>query len=218
MKEGRYPASFVADTVGIDFLNSAANPDEGRLDAVGTGQQFLDWLGRAGLVPDEVCGYFQGSGDSAEMDGVAEQARSLREWFRDFVVTHKGKPFAVSVLDELGPLNGMLRCGEGFEEVVARLPDPDSGTGPQLVCEPRARWRSVDSLLVPIARSFAELICADDFTSIKACEGNGCNLIFIDRTRRRARRWCSMATCGNRAKVHAHRDRHRLRCEADGSL
>jgi hypothetical protein len=74
MKEGRYPASFVTDTVGIDFLNSAANPDEGRLDTVGTGQQFLDWLGRAGLMPHEVCAYFRGSRDSAEMDGVAEQA------------------------------------------------------------------------------------------------------------------------------------------------
>ncbi len=32
-------------------------------------------------------------------------------------------------------------------------------------------------------------------------------LVFADRTRRRARRWCSMAICGNRAKQAAHRKR-----------
>jgi predicted RNA-binding Zn ribbon-like protein len=31
--------------------------------------------------------------------------------------------------------------------------------------------------------------------------------VFVDRTRRRARRWCSMAICGNRAKQAAHRSR-----------
>jgi predicted RNA-binding Zn ribbon-like protein len=31
--------------------------------------------------------------------------------------------------------------------------------------------------------------------------------MFADRTRRRARRWCSMAVCGTRAKQAAHRNR-----------
>jgi predicted RNA-binding Zn ribbon-like protein len=218
MKEGRFPALFVADAVGIDFLNSAANPTEGRPDAIATGQQFLDWLARAGLVPDEVRAYFQGASGPAELEAVAEQARSLREWFRSFVLAYKGKPLSVSVVDELGPLNGILRRDEGFEEVIARLSNPGDGNGPQLMCASRGRWRSLDSLLGPIARSFADLICTDDFTYIKACEGIGCNLVFIDRTRGHARRWCRMATCGNRAKVQAHRDRHRLRCGANGPI
>jgi predicted RNA-binding Zn ribbon-like protein len=32
-------------------------------------------------------------------------------------------------------------------------------------------------------------------------------LLFIDRTRGAARRWCSMAVCGNRAKQAAYRKR-----------
>ncbi|HEY6735223.1 MAG TPA: CGNR zinc finger domain-containing protein, partial [Roseiarcus sp.] len=40
-------------------------------------------------------------------------------------------------------------------------------------------------------------------------EGANCTLVFVDRTRRRGRRWCSMALCGNRAKQAAHR--HRLK-------
>ena len=64
-----------------------------------------------------------------------------------------------------------------------------------------------------IARAMAELVCDHDFTQVKACEGPTCTLLFVDRTRGHARRWCSMAVCGNRAKQAAHRTRaHTLRC------
>jgi predicted RNA-binding Zn ribbon-like protein len=53
----------------------------------------------------------------------------------------------------------------------------------------------------------ADLVCADDFTHVKACEGPTCTLLFVDRTRGHARRWCSMAVCGNRAKQASHRER-----------
>jgi predicted RNA-binding Zn ribbon-like protein len=36
-----------------------------------------------------------------------------------------------------------------------------------------------------------------------------CRMLFLDRSRGRRRRWCSMAECGNRAKVAAHRERAR---------
>ena len=71
------------------------------------------------------------------------------------------------------------------------------------------RWRSPESLLLPIGEALAKFICEEDFTDVKACEGASCTLMFADHTRRRARRWCSMAVCGNRAKQAAHR--HRLR-------
>ena len=44
---------------------------------------------------------------------------------------------------------------------------------------------------------------------VKSCEGSSCTLLFMDRARGRARRWCSMAICGNRAKQIAHRNRRK---------
>jgi predicted RNA-binding Zn ribbon-like protein len=58
-------------------------------------------------------------------------------------------------------------------------------------------------------RKRALLVCEEDFASVKACEGHSCTLVFADYTRKRARRWCSMAICGNRAKQAVHR--HRLK-------
>jgi predicted RNA-binding Zn ribbon-like protein len=65
------------------------------------------------------------------------------------------------------------------------------------------RWRSPESLLLPIGEALAKFVCEENFADIKACEGHRCTLVFADHTRRRARRWCSMAICGNRAKQAA---------------
>jgi predicted RNA-binding Zn ribbon-like protein len=69
------------------------------------------------------------------------------------------------------------------------------------------RWETPDTLLLPLARAMADLVCEEDFSRVKACEGTACTLFFIDRTRAQARRWCTMAVCGNRAKQAAHRRR-----------
>lgn len=39
------------------------------------------------------------------------------------------------------------------------------------------------------------------------CEGPQCGIVFIDESRGRRRRWCSMQRCGNRAKVASFRSR-----------
>ena len=52
-----------------------------------------------------------------------------------------------------------------------------------------------------------DLVCHTDFRLIRACEGTACTLMFLDRTKAHARRWCSMAVCGNRAQAAAHRAR-----------
>ncbi|MEM9470689.1 MAG: CGNR zinc finger domain-containing protein [Pseudomonadota bacterium] len=39
---------------------------------------------------------------------------------------------------------------------------------------------------------------------LKMCPGNGCGWLFIDETKNARRTWCSMETCGNRAKAARH--------------
>jgi predicted RNA-binding Zn ribbon-like protein len=64
-------------------------------------------------------------------------------------------------------------------------------------------------LLVPIAESAAGLLTADDLTLVRKCQNPQCILYFYDTTRNHARRWCSIAVCGNRAKVATHYRRRR---------
>ena len=104
-------------------------------------------------------------------------------------------------LEGLGPLNRLLERDERFSGIVANA-DEDG-----LELRSMRRWRTPESLLLPIGEALAKLVCEVDFCDIKACEGHACTLLFVDRTRGRGRRWCSMAVCGNRAKQAAHRNR-----------
>jgi predicted RNA-binding Zn ribbon-like protein len=195
------PAFFIADARGLDFLNSIATPVDVPHEWLDDGEGLLDWLGQAELVPPDVLALFRKSATPGELDAVASQARGLREWFRGFVQSHKGKPLTKRSLGDLVPLNRVLVRDHQFGELVAG--DESS----LLKLEIRRRWNSPDSLLFPIARSMADLVVSEDFTDVKACEGPGCTLLFADHTRARVRRWCSMAVCGNRAKQAAHRER-----------
>ena len=200
------PALFVADSPGLDFLNSVATPVDTPLDWIDDGNGLLDWLGQAGWVPSDVLERFRNEAMPGELDRVAAQARDLREWFRGFVKAHKGRSLTPAALAELAPLNRLLERDE-LHEVVAAATAPAHGLQRQTV----RRWKSPESLLLPIGGTLARLLTDEDFAFVKACEGPSCTLLFADHTRARNRRWCSMDLCGNRAKQAAHRQRARER-------
>jgi predicted RNA-binding Zn ribbon-like protein len=43
---------------------------------------------------------------------------------------------------------------------------------------------------------------------LKVCRADDCRWAFFDGAKNRSRAWCSMQSCGNRAKVQAYRERH----------
>jgi predicted RNA-binding Zn ribbon-like protein len=203
----RPPANFIADSPGLDFLNSISTPVDTPIDWLDSGDGLVAWLAQANLVPTHALNALTERATPGELDEVADQARALREWFRGFVRKHMGRPLTPEVMCELGPLNALLERDEMFSRIALR-PDSD---GNRLELQTVRLWRSPESLLLPIGETLARCVCDEDFANIRACEGHRCTLIFADRTRRQGRRWCSMALCGNRAKQAAHR--HRLKAE-----
>jgi predicted RNA-binding Zn ribbon-like protein len=199
----RTPAIFIADAPALDFLNSIATPVDTPIDWIGSGEGLLDWLEQAEMVPAETLNAVRVQAAPGELDKVADQARNLREWFRRFVAAHRARPPASRDRRGLEPLNRLLQHEEMFHRIVLR----DGTKPPTLALEVVRRWRSPESLLLPIAEALAQFICSGDFPLVKPCEGTACTLLFADHTRGRARRWCSMAICGNRAKQAAHRER-----------
>ena len=198
------PAIFVADAPGLDFLNSIATPTDAPIEWLADGDGLLAWLEQAALVPARTLRELRARAMPGELDSVAAQARSLREWFRSFVAKRKGRPLTRADLQELEPLNRLLERDEGFGQIMAHDHDEEP-IGFEL--RTMRRWRSPEALLLPIGEAMARLVCDENFSDVKACEGQACTLMFVDHTRGRARRWCSMALCGNRAKQAAHRKR-----------
>ncbi len=199
----RSPALFVGDAPGLDFLNSIATPLDRPVDWIDDGEGLLDWLGQARLVPAEALATIRGQALPGELDKVADQARHLREWFRGFVHRRKGRALMGADLAELDPLNRLLEHDETFSRIAP------AGSGGPFALQTARKWRTPDALLLPIGEALAKLVCTEDFSHVKACEGPACTLLFADHTRGHRRRWCSMAACGNRAKQAAHRHRHR---------
>jgi predicted RNA-binding Zn ribbon-like protein len=198
--ERRPPPIIVAGAPGLDFLNSIATPVDTTIDWLQNGEGYLSWLEQTHLAPSGVLLDMRARALIGELDKVADQARRLREWFRGFVRRHEGRSLTTEALDELAPLNRLLECGKTFSRIAL------SPTGQRpFRLEVLRRWSDPEALLLPVAEALAQLVCTEDFARVKVCEAPGCTLHFADHTRGRARRWCSMAICGNRAKQAAHR-------------
>lgn len=64
----------------------------------------------------------------------------------------------------------------------------------------------VGQALSSLARDAVAMLGADD-DRLRRCDADDCRMVFHDESRTGSRRWCSMARCGNRAKVRAFRAR-----------
>lgn len=63
--------------------------------------------------------------------------------------------------------------------------------------------------LSAVARQAVELLGGPQAVRIKECGAGTCTRLYVDTSRGRARRWCDMQECGNRAKAAGFRARHR---------
>lgn len=206
---------FAGDHLAMDFLNTAATPSGVRVEWLRDGADLVDWLERAGAIEPAVAMKFRTRGAASRgLDGVAEQARSLREWLRAFVARHAGSELGADAVAELAPVNRLLARDDSYARIEAGGAELSGGgdlhPGPLRLRRER-RWTAPEQLLLPIAEAIGDLVCNADFRLIRACEGSACSLTFLDRTKAHARRWCSMAVCGNRAKAAAHRARESTR-------
>lgn len=64
--------------------------------------------------------------------------------------------------------------------------------------------RHLDAPLWPILRSAADLLTSPRRDWVRECDGTQCTWLFLDLSRAHSRRWCSMSSCGNRAKARRH--------------
>ena len=63
---------------------------------------------------------------------------------------------------------------------------------------------AMDRMLWPIVDDAARLLTSKERFRIGKCMDDKCGWLFLDTSRNRSRRWCSMKDCGNRAKARRH--------------
>ncbi len=73
-------------------------------------------------------------------------------------------------------------------------------------------WRApeavlVDSVVPRLALAADQLLTGERWKRVRLCEASladGCGWLFLDQTRNHSRRWCDMASCGNKHKARRH--------------
>ncbi|MBW8482150.1 CGNR zinc finger domain-containing protein [Actinomadura sp. PM05-2] len=92
----------------------------------------------------------------------------------------------------------MSGARERVNEAAAR-PVP----APYLAGDGGLEWAAADPVaatLSLVARDALDLVATGAVARVRVCAGEGCAALFYDGSRPGTRRWCSMDTCGNRAK------------------
>jgi predicted RNA-binding Zn ribbon-like protein len=178
----------------LDFCNTAAGWGEPTWgDYLKTFDHLAVWTAAAGLVDPDVVGRLRRAAARApdEAEAALEEARRFR-----------ADLYGVALAPSPGPR--WRRVSAGITRAVAAA---------ELVLdEGRAAWRLPDRTgfdlpLLSVARTAEDLLTSDDLPAVRACPGDGCGWLFLDRSGRR--RWCTMAVCGNRSKVRRFAERRR---------
>jgi predicted RNA-binding Zn ribbon-like protein len=209
MAENCPSALFIADSIGLDFLNTRRLRRGQEVEVLADGDSLISWLVQSELLEPKAAERLRRSGSDPERNYIASQARELREWFRRFVDEHMGQVLPAASAVNLAPLNRLLLDDDTRSQVVAK--DQSGGGGFWRVSI--REWSTLSSLLLPIGDALADVVCHVDFTRIKQCEARNCMLVFADTSRGQGRRWCCMSTCGNRAKQAARRKRSKTLSE-----
>ncbi|HVT13198.1 MAG TPA: ABATE domain-containing protein [Fimbriimonadaceae bacterium] len=72
----------------------------------------------------------------------------------------------------------------------------------------------LERALILVSLSATDLLTGEFASRIRECANEGCGWIFIDHSKNRTRRWCSMSDCGNLAKARRFQERKRASRES----
>lgn len=188
----------------LDFLNSVFTPADVPIDLLATGAGLATWLQASGVVPTALAEAVRDL-DTPQADALAAESRALRDWFRATLQRWTEGGAAALLPADLEHLNALMARGSQRRRLAR------SALGLSLTSQDVGA--DAAAVLAALAGLCADLLVGHGQDQVRRCENPACTLWFADTKRGPRRRWCSMAACGNRHKVAAHRARAR----ADGA-
>jgi predicted RNA-binding Zn ribbon-like protein len=190
----------------LDFLNTKELVSGSLTDHLETPEQAFDWLAARDLVHPELLERERrrAAEDPETGQRALARVRRVRDALRevaDAVVQHrKAGPSA------LAEVNRAIRARE-----VIELEQSDDGVrvGHRHIGDP------VDDALARLAEPIVLEISSGRPDRFRICDNETCRWVFYDASPTGRRRWCSMASCGNRAKARRHRARVKASAEEE---
>lgn len=192
----RHPFAFVAERLWLDFVNTDAAARG--TDALDDFERFVHWLQAAAVFDAERAGTMHRRAQQQPTGAMAVlgDARRVRAVLR--ALAERGEDAHEVRVEALREINRVLGRSAGTRRVELR----DDGTFARAFVPVGDAFAG---LLIPIVESAADALIGGELARVRRCAGQRCGRVFQDATKNGRRRWCDMATCGNRAKAARHR-------------
>ncbi len=180
----------------LEFVNTLAWRGSAREESLHGFTDLARWCAANGMLAgdgaDRAARWAEKNADEARV--VFGESIALREaLYRIFFAAAEHRPPGDG---DIGLVNRAL-AGAPARRILAHR---DRGFG----------WRieregfSAPALLGPVLWSAGDLIVGPDAARLRHCANDRCLWLFLDDSKNGSRRWCSMQSCGNRAKAHRH--------------
>ena len=192
---GRAKFMLVAQNPAIDFANTVVDPGCDPDGAIRSWKDLIEFLKVTQSISSGQAAAYRNRPHTATLALALKLRDHLRAILGALASRGEIRPEWVTTV------NRVLAARAGYRKLIAV----------------RKRWelsyvKQVESpaeILFPIAEAVAAIVSGGFAAHVRKCGNPDCVLFFQDKTGRR--RWCSMAICGNRAKVTAFARRQRAR-------
>ncbi|MDB4899077.1 MAG: hypothetical protein JWN53_885 [Gemmatimonadetes bacterium] len=192
----RHSFAFVAERLWLDFVNTDATARG--TDALYDFERFVRWLEAAVVFDAERATTIHRRAQQQPTGALAVlgDARRVRTVLR--LLAERGVGSREVRLEALNEINRVLGRSAGTRRVDLRT----DGTFARSFVPVGDAFAG---LLIPVVESAADALILGELARVRRCADQRCGRVFQDETKNGRRRWCDMATCGNRAKAARHR-------------
>lgn len=180
----------VSNDLFLDFANTMVKRNGEPFDLLGDFEDFLAWSVAVKLIDKKQAEEF------AKEKAIEKQFAEIKR-FRDVL-----RKIARSIIDNkkindslIKEINERLK----FQNTWAEIHFENEGYKKFI----RREYKKPIDILSKIAESVADFLAENKLGDLRICESEDCILFFHDTTKNHSRRWCSMESCGNRAKANA---------------
>lgn len=192
------PFVFIGERLWLDFINTDDVRRGAHVDALRDFSMLVQWLEAADVLDAERAAGMRRRARQQPAGATAAlaDARRVRAALR--TLAERGASAEDVRRDVVAEINRVLGRSAGTRRLEARsdgsfvrsfVPVGDAFAG----------------LMIPLVESAADALVLGELTRVRRCADPRCPRVFHDSTKNGRRRWCDMATCGNRAKAARHR-------------
>jgi predicted RNA-binding Zn ribbon-like protein len=201
---------FVGERLWLDFVNTDDLRRGVRVDVLRDFNALVRWLGAAAVLDGERAAGIARRADQQPAGAAAAlvDARRVRAALR--ALAERGAIIPKAREDALIEINRVLGRSAG----TRRVETVDDGSFRQAFVPVGDAFAG---LMIPVVESAAASLVDRELARVRRCADARCPRVFLDSTRNGRRRWCDMATCGNRAKAARFRARERAPLDDRGT-